>query len=117
MSPIPATSKWAISVKEDWKRTYSHVSLRETIPTASIKSTAGANCTRIGGCGFLPLVPWIQAFIWAFKPTGIVDIRRFPREEAKGIAEEIARLKGETEKHPPKPADRTLPLDEPDPAE
>jgi hypothetical protein len=49
----------------------------------------------MGYAGFLPLVPWIQAFIWAFKPTDIVDIRRFPKEEAIGIDEEIARLKGE----------------------
>jgi Protein of unknown function (DUF3302) len=32
----------------------------------------------MGYAGFVPLVPWIQAFIWAFKPTNIVDIRRFP---------------------------------------
>jgi len=49
----------------------------------------------MGYAGFLPVVPWIQAFIWAFKPTDIVDIRRFPKEEAVGIDEEIARLKGE----------------------
>ena len=42
-------------------------------------------------------VPWIQAFIWAFKPTDIVDIRRFPAQEAKGIDEEIARLTGKPE--------------------
>jgi hypothetical protein len=48
----------------------------------------------MGYAGFLPVVPWIQAFIWAFKPTDIVDIRRFPREEAKGIDEEIDRLNG-----------------------
>jgi len=48
----------------------------------------------MGYAGFLPLVPWIQAFIWAFKPTDIVDIRRFPKEEAIGIDEEIARLRG-----------------------
>ena len=48
----------------------------------------------MGYAGFLPLVPWIQAFIWAFKPTDIVDIRRFPAQEAKGIDEEIARLSG-----------------------
>ena len=46
----------------------------------------------MGYAGFLPVVPWIQAFIWAFKPTDIVDIRRFPREEARGIDEDIARL-------------------------
>ena len=44
----------------------------------------------LGYCGFLPVVPWIQAFVWAFKPTDIVDIRRFPREEAKALAEEAA---------------------------
>jgi len=38
------------------------------------------------------VVPWIQAFIWAFKPTDIVDIRRFPAAEAKAIEEDIARL-------------------------
>jgi hypothetical protein len=51
----------------------------------------------MGYAGFLAAVPWIQAFIWAFKPTDIVDIRRFPREEAKGIDEEIARLGGKPE--------------------
>jgi hypothetical protein len=49
----------------------------------------------MGYTGFLAAVPWIQAFIWAFKPTNIVDIRRLPREEAKGIDEEIARLSGQ----------------------
>ena len=49
----------------------------------------------MGYAGFLPLVPWIQAFIWAFKPADVVDIRRFPRQEAKGIDEEIAQLQGQ----------------------
>jgi hypothetical protein len=50
----------------------------------------------LGWAGLLPTIyPWVQAFIWAFKPTNIVDIRRFPREEQKGIEEEIARLKDE----------------------
>ena len=50
----------------------------------------------MGWAGLLPTVlPWIQAFIWAFKPTDIVDIRRFPKEEAIGIDAEIARLKGD----------------------
>ena len=43
--------------------------------------------------GFLAIVPWIQAFIWAFKPTDIVDIRRFPDEEREAIKEDISRLK------------------------
>ena len=50
----------------------------------------------MGWAGLLPtILPWIQAFIWAFKPTDIVDIRRFPKEEAKALDEEHRRLKGE----------------------
>ena len=48
----------------------------------------------MGWAGLLFAVPWIQAFIWAFKPTDIVDIRRFPPEERRGIDEDIARLSG-----------------------
>jgi len=51
----------------------------------------------MGYAGFLVAVPWIQAFIWAFKPTDIVDIRRFPDQEAKAVDEDIARLTGKTE--------------------
>jgi hypothetical protein len=47
----------------------------------------------MGWAGLLPtILPWIQAFFWAFKPTDIVDIRRFPRAEAKALDEEAARL-------------------------
>ena len=47
----------------------------------------------MGWAGLLPtILPWIQAFIWAFKPTDIVDIRRFPKAEAKALDEEAARL-------------------------
>lgn len=56
----------------------------------------------MGWAGLLPVVPWIQAFIWAFKPTDIIDIRRFPAEERREIARDIARLRGE----PPPPEDR-----------
>lgn len=50
----------------------------------------------MGWAGLFPTVyPWVQAFIWAFKPTDIIDIRRMPREEARAIDEEIARLRGE----------------------
>ncbi len=50
----------------------------------------------LGWAGLLPTVyPWVQAFIWAFKPTDIVDIRRFPKEEGRAIQEDIAHLKGE----------------------
>ncbi len=50
--------------------------------------------------GLMPTVlPWIQAFIWAFKPTDVIDIRRFPADVAAGTESEIARLEGK-----PKPA-------------
>lgn len=44
----------------------------------------------MGWLGFLGGVPWIQAFIWAFKPTDVVDIRRFPKQEAEAEAREFA---------------------------
>lgn len=49
----------------------------------------------MGWVGFLAIVPWIQAFIWAFKPAQIIDIRRYPKAEAEAVDEEIAKLKGE----------------------
>ena len=48
----------------------------------------------MGWLGFMALVPWIQAFMWAFKPTDVIDIRRYPEEEQRDIREMIARLKG-----------------------
>jgi hypothetical protein len=48
----------------------------------------------MGWVGFLAVVPWINALIWAFKPTDVIDIRRFPRQEQAAIDEEINRLKG-----------------------
>lgn len=47
----------------------------------------------MGWTGFLAVVPWIQAFTWAFKPTDVIDIRRFPDEEREAIKEDLARLK------------------------
>ncbi len=58
----------------------------------------------LGWAGLLPTIyPWIQAFIWAFKPTDIVDIRRFPREEAWAIDREIDRLEGSADAKKPRP--------------
>lgn len=55
----------------------------------------------MGWAGLLPTVyPWVQAFIWAFKPTNVVDIRRFPREEQQYIEKEDARLSGKGAKPP-----------------
>ncbi|HYQ71307.1 MAG TPA: DUF3302 domain-containing protein [Gammaproteobacteria bacterium] len=49
----------------------------------------------MGYAGLFPTIyPWVQAFIWAFKPTDVVDIRRFPREEARAIEADTARLSG-----------------------
>jgi hypothetical protein len=48
----------------------------------------------MGWLGFLAVVPWMQAFMWAFKPTNVVDIRYFPKQEQQNIDAEIARLKG-----------------------
>jgi len=48
----------------------------------------------MGFAGFLAAVPWINAFIWAFKPTDVVDIRRWPAQEALATQEENARLRG-----------------------
>jgi hypothetical protein len=39
----------------------------------------------MGWAGGLAVVPWIQAFIWAFKPTNVIDVRRFPQEEQEAI--------------------------------
>lgn len=64
----------------------------------------------LGWAGLLPTVyPWAQALIWAFKPTDVVDIRRFPREEARAIEEDIARLKGETASEPAQARDDASP--------
>ena len=50
----------------------------------------------MGYAGLLPTIyPWVQAFIWAFKPTDVIDIRRFPEAEAEAIEIETARLRGE----------------------
>jgi hypothetical protein len=56
----------------------------------------------MGWVGFLAIVPWIQAFIWAFKPTDIIDIRRTPKEEREAIEEIVARHYGKLV--PEKPA-------------
>ena len=72
----------------------------------------------MGWAGLLPTVlPWIQAFIWAFKPTDIVDIRRLPKEEARAIDEDIARLSDDPRMHgkhagaknPATPGDASVP--------
>jgi hypothetical protein len=65
----------------------------------------------LGWAGLLPTIyPWAQALIWAFKPTNVIDIRRFPREEAQAIEEDIARLSGKPIQEPTKAQDDENPL-------
>lgn len=46
----------------------------------------------MGWVGFMAIIPWIQALIWAFKPTDKIDIRRFPEEERAAEREDLRRL-------------------------
>jgi hypothetical protein len=50
----------------------------------------------MGWLGFLAVVPWIQALIWAFKPTDVVDIRYLPGDVRRETDAMVARLSGET---------------------
>lgn len=59
----------------------------------------------LGWVGFLAVVPWIQAFVWAFKPTDKVDIRRFPDEEKEAEKVELARLRAYAYGIKPEPSD------------
>jgi hypothetical protein len=49
----------------------------------------------MGWIGFLAVVPWIQALIWAFKPTDVVDLRYLPKDVQRETNAMIATLKGE----------------------
>ena len=48
----------------------------------------------MGWTGLFFALPWIQAFGWAFKPTNVVDVRYFPKQEQENIEQETARLLG-----------------------
>ena len=49
----------------------------------------------MGWIGFLAVVPWIQALIWAFKPTDVIDIRQMPAERQRETEAMLARLSGQ----------------------
>jgi Protein of unknown function (DUF3302) len=70
----------------------------------------------MGWVGFVAIVPWIQAFIWAFKPTNIVDIRYMPQAEQRNIDGIMARLGGKPapEKGQERPADQPEPGGKPE---
>jgi hypothetical protein len=57
----------------------------------------------MGWIGFLAIVPWIQALIWAFKPTNVIDIRYLPEEERRETDAMIARLRGAVPSPAPPP--------------
>jgi hypothetical protein len=61
----------------------------------------------MGYLGFLAVVPWVNAFIWAFKPTDVVDIRYLPREEKRETDAMLARLTGKPgpPEQPPQPSE------------
>src|SRR5262245_22086000 len=48
----------------------------------------------LGWLGFLGVVPWVYALIWALKPTDVIDIRYLPEEERRATDAMIARLSG-----------------------
>jgi hypothetical protein len=58
----------------------------------------------MGWGGFVAIVPWIQALIWAFKPTDVVDLRYLPKDVQRETDAMIARLTGKAPpQHPPSP--------------
>ena len=63
----------------------------------------------MGWLGFLAVVPWMQAFMWAFKPTDVVDIRYFPDQEQRNIDKTIARLTGKPSDTEPVATEETSP--------
>src|SRR5215470_5565965 len=56
----------------------------------------------LGWLGFLGVLPWVYALIWALKPTDVIDIRYLPEEERRATEAMIARLAGR-EPSPPVP--------------
>jgi hypothetical protein len=50
----------------------------------------------MGYIGFLAVVPWVKALIWAFKPTDVIDIRYMPGEERRETDAILARITGRT---------------------
>ena len=48
----------------------------------------------MGWMGFLAVVPWVHAFMWAFHEGVVVDVRRMPEDERDAIRKEIERMGG-----------------------
>ena len=56
----------------------------------------GIAVNLMGYIGFLAVVPWVKALIWAFKPTDVIDIRYMPGEETRETDAMPARIIGKT---------------------
>ena len=54
----------------------------------------------MGWMGFLAVVPWVHAFMWAFHDSVTIDLRRYPEEEREAIKREIERLTKDWKKKP-----------------
>ena len=48
----------------------------------------------LGWIGAFTVLPWAQALIWAFKPTDIIDVRRWPDEVRRATEAMIDKMKG-----------------------
>jgi hypothetical protein len=48
----------------------------------------------MGWFGFFTILPWAQALIWSFKPTTVIDVRRWPPEVRRETTEMIDKMKG-----------------------
>jgi Protein of unknown function (DUF3302) len=68
----------------------------------------------MGWVGFLAVVPWIQALIWAFKPTDVIDIRNLPEETRRETEAMIARLTAK-QPSPQPPSEQPSNVKEPSP--
>jgi hypothetical protein len=60
--------------------------------TISRKRPEADEVNVMGWAGSLAFVPWIKAFDWAFKPTDVVDIPYFPKQEQEDTNEQVDKL-------------------------
>jgi len=58
----------------------------------------------MGWIGAFTVLPWAQALIWAFKPSDIIDVRRWPDEVRRATEAMIDKMKGKEAPQPPAPA-------------
>ena len=59
----------------------------------------------LGWIGFLAVIPWIQALIWAFRPTTVIDVRYLSEERKRETDAMIEKLTGDLPLLPARPAE------------